>query len=78
MTRIMRRNYSSGLHRYVFLVYKQPGRIEVTEKKVPSSSRENRYKWSASKFAAQYNLGNPYAGNFFQAEWDAYVDTIPK
>ena len=78
MTRIMRRNYSSGLHRYVFLVYKQPGRIEVTEKKVPSSSRENRYKWSASKFAAQYNLGNTYAGNFFQAEWDAYVDTIPK
>lgn len=69
---------SIGLHRYVFVVYKQPGRIEVPDKRVPSSSREDRYNWSLKAFAAKYSLGEPVAGNFYQAEWDSYVDTIPK
>ncbi|XP_022654422.1 protein D3-like [Varroa destructor] len=68
----------TGLHRYVVVVYKQPGRIEVPDKKVASSSRADRYHWSLKDFAAKYNLGDPVGGNFYLAEWDAYVDTIPK
>ncbi|OQR69769.1 phosphatidylethanolamine-binding proteinF40A3.3-like [Tropilaelaps mercedesae] len=68
----------SGLHRYVFVVYKQPGRINVPDKRVPSSSREDRLGWSLQDFIKKYDLGEPVAGNFYLAEWDAYVDTIPK
>ncbi|PSN44467.1 OV-16 antigen [Blattella germanica] len=55
----------TGLHRYVFLVYKQPGKITYTEKRI-----NNR------NFAKKYNLGNPVAGNFFQAQYDDYVPTL--
>ena len=32
----------SGLHRYVFLVYKQPGKINPDEKRATKTSREGR------------------------------------
>lgn len=41
-----------------------------------SRSDENRAKFLISKFAAKYNLGNPIAGNFFQAEYDTYVPIL--
>ena len=37
------------------------------------SSREGRINFSIRKFAAKYNLGQPVAGNFFQAQYDDYV-----
>lgn len=37
---------------------------------------EGRYYFSARKFAAKHNLGEPYAGNFFQATYDDFVPVL--
>ncbi|XP_018333229.1 phosphatidylethanolamine-binding protein homolog F40A3.3-like [Agrilus planipennis] len=67
-----------GLHRYIFLLYKQPSKIDFMEKRVSRTSREGRIKFSIRNFAKQYNLGDPVAGNFYQAEWDEYVPILHK
>lgn len=55
-----------GFHRYVFLVYKQPGVIvDPEEGHVTSRSRKKRRYFRIGKFATKHNLGNPIAGNFF-------------
>ena len=68
----------TGLHRYVFLIYKQPGKINFTEQRLPKTSGENRAAFSIKKFANKYKLGDPVAGNFYQAEWDDYVPILYK
>ncbi|XP_003743803.1 protein D3 [Galendromus occidentalis] len=67
----------TGLHRYVFLVFKQKQALQLDEPRVPRFSREGRLNWSARKFAEKHSL-ELVAGNFYQAEWDEYVDTIPR
>nr|P31729.2 RecName: Full=OV-16 antigen; Flags: Precursor [Onchocerca volvulus] len=52
----------TGLHRYVFLVYKQPGSITDTQ------HGGNRRNFKVMDFANKHHLGNPVAGNFFQAK----------
>ncbi|XP_069691569.1 protein D2-like [Periplaneta americana] len=66
----------SGLHRYVFLVYKQPSKLTFDEPRVSNRSADNREKFSIKKFAEKYNLGSPVAGNFYQAQWDDYVPKL--
>lgn len=39
-------------------------------------SGANRAKTSAQQFAQKYNLGDPIFGNFYQAEYDSYVDIL--
>jgi len=39
-------------------------------------SGENRGKFSISQFAKKHDLGDPIAGNFYQAEWDDYVPKL--
>ncbi|GJQ70411.1 hypothetical protein Trydic_g22840 [Trypoxylus dichotomus] len=68
----------TGLHRYVLLVYKQPGKLSFNEKKLTNRSGDGRGKFSIRNFAKKYNLGDPIAGNFFQAQWDNYVPTLYK
>lgn len=68
----------TGLHRYVFLVYRQPAQLEFDEPHLTNTSAEKRGKFSIKCFAQKYNLGNPVAGNFFQAEYDSYVDILYK
>nr|AAP93925.1 phosphatidylethanolamine-binding protein [Branchiostoma belcheri tsingtauense] len=69
----------TGLHRYVYLVYKQPGKISCeNEPKLTNTSGENRGKFSARDFAKKYNLGAPVAGNLFQAQYDDYVPILYK
>lgn len=63
----------TGLHRYVFLVFRQSGLLEFDEKRISNKSRENRLNSKAREFVAKYNLGNPIAGNFYQAQFDDYV-----
>lgn len=69
---------NTGLHRYVLLVFKQPGRLKFDEKKLTNKSGNGRGKFSTKKFAAKYKLGDPIAGNLFQAQWDSYVPTLYK
>jgi len=66
----------TGLHRYIFLAYKQPGKLSFDEPLVSNRSRSNRLNLSIRKFAEKYNLGQPTAGNFFQAQWDEYVPEL--
>ena len=37
---------------------------------------EGRGGWNARKFAADNGLGEPVAGNFYQAEFDDYVPKL--
>ena len=57
---------NSGLHRYVFLVYKQSGLLNHSETGVDKP--EQRIKFKIREFAKKYKLGHPFAGNFFQAK----------
>lgn len=66
------------MHRYVFLVYKQSGKLEFEEQRLTNTSGDHRGKFSIAKFAKKYNLGNPVAGNFYQAKWDDYVPILYK
>jgi hypothetical protein len=65
------------LHRYVFLVFKQPkGRQQFDEKHLTNRSGDGRGKQSVSSFASKHGLGAPVAGNYYQAEWDEYVPKL--
>ncbi|XP_013790999.1 protein D3-like isoform X2 [Limulus polyphemus] len=66
----------TGLHRYVLLVYKQPERLNPTEKRLTNTSGEHRGLFKIREFATKYGLGEPWAGNFFQAQWDDYVPKL--
>nr|XP_053631747.1 protein D3-like [Cherax quadricarinatus]XP_053631748.1 protein D3-like [Cherax quadricarinatus] len=62
----------SGLHRYVYLVYRQPARIQCDHN---FNKVEQRRNFSIRNFAAKHNL-QLVAGNFYQAEYDATCDLI--
>lgn len=67
----------TGLHRYILLVYKQPdGKINFDEKRLTNRSGDNRGSFHIRDFAKKYKLGEPLAGNFFQAEYDDYVPKL--
>ncbi|MFH4979470.1 hypothetical protein AB6A40_006179 [Gnathostoma spinigerum] len=67
----------TGLHRYVYLVYKQPGRIsDPAHGHLTNRSGAKRGRFKIASFAAKHNLGAPVAGNFFQAEYDDYVPKL--
>ncbi|XP_017102722.2 protein D2 [Drosophila bipectinata] len=66
----------TGLHRYVFLLYKQSGKLEFEEERVSNKSRKDRPKFSAAKFAEKHQLGKPIAGTFYQAQYDDYVPIL--
>jgi len=68
--------FVTGLHRYVFLIYKQSGNLTFDEPRLTNTSGDNRGKFSIRNFAKKYNLGNPIAGNFYQAQWDDYVPKL--
>lgn len=40
--------------------------------------RSRKQRWNSSQlvFAEKYNLGDPIAGNFYQAEYDEYVPIL--
>ncbi|XP_027849596.1 protein D2-like [Aphis gossypii] len=68
----------TGLHRYVFLVYKQPSKLTFDEPRISNRSVEHRDQFSINRFALKYNLGAPVAGNFYQAQYDDYVPILYK
>lgn len=66
----------TGLHRYVFLAYKQTGKISPDEARLTNRSGDGRGGFKISEFAKKYNLGTPIAGNYYQAQWDDYVPKL--
>lgn len=61
------------LHRYVFLLYRQPKKLTFDET-YHSDTDAQRGTFSAEAFAKKYSLGKPFAGNFFLAQYD---DSVP-
>ncbi|SPP82096.1 phosphatidylethanolamine-binding protein homolog F40A3.3 [Drosophila guanche] len=68
----------TGLHRYVFLIYEQKCKLDFEEKRLPNTSGDDRGGFKIAKFAEKYNLGDPVAGNLYQAEYDDYVPILYK
>lgn len=66
----------TGLHRYVYLIYKQPDMLSFDEKKLTNTSGDHRGNFKIANFAKKYNYGNPLAGNYFEAKWDEYVPKL--
>ncbi|XP_068156871.1 protein D3-like [Drosophila tropicalis] len=62
----------SGLHRYIFLLYQQGGKIHDSLY-IGKTIREGRLNFSARKFAEKHRLGAPIAANFYVAQYDDYV-----
>lgn len=58
----------SGNHRYVFLVYQQPNRLDVKEPIITNNSLMRR-NFNIRQFSEKYNLGDPVAVNFFLAKY---------
>ncbi|KAJ8917448.1 hypothetical protein NQ315_005495 [Exocentrus adspersus] len=67
----------SELHRYTFLLYKQPKKLSFDEAR-HSNTDPARGNFSTEKFAKKYNLGNPVAGNFYLAQFDESVPLLRK
>ncbi|KAH8311407.1 hypothetical protein KR044_006165, partial [Drosophila immigrans] len=65
----------SGLHRYVFLIFKQGDKI-TSDKFISKTTREGRLNVKIRDYVSKYNFGAPVAGNFFQAQYDDYVPTL--
>ncbi|XP_032526487.2 protein D3-like [Danaus plexippus] len=68
----------TGIHRYVYILYKQPGKLVFDEKRLGNKSIDGRAAFSTKKFAEKYNLGAPVAGNFYRAQFDDYVPLLYK
>ncbi|XP_049879011.1 protein D3-like [Pectinophora gossypiella] len=68
----------TGLHRYVYILYKQPSKLSFDEPRLTNKSIDGRAAFSTKKFAEKYNLGNPVAGNFYRAQFDDYVPLLYK
>lgn len=67
----------SGLHRYLFLVFKQPvGRIVLDRAKVSATSVEGRYGFKTRHLVEEFGFAAPVAANYFQASYDDYVPDL--
>ncbi|CAH0558879.1 unnamed protein product [Brassicogethes aeneus] len=69
----------TGIHRYIFLVYEQSGKLSFeNEKRSTKLSRENRVKFSLKDLVQRHKLGDPISGNYYRAQWDSFVDERQK
>jgi len=55
----------TGLHRYVFSLFKQPSKLAVDHY---DNSGMHRATWSVRDFAKKHHLGSPIAADFFEAK----------
>ncbi|KAM4050928.1 phosphatidylethanolamine-binding protein 1-like [Anomaloglossus baeobatrachus] len=66
----------TGLHRYTWLVYEQPKKLNCDELYVSDRTAERRGNFNAAAFRKKYELGPPVAGICFLAEWDKSVPEL--
>ena len=66
----------TGLHRYVYLIFKQNGKISPNHPVASKFSREGRLKFKIANFVKEYSLSGPIAGNFYLAQFDDYVPIL--
>lgn len=79
----------TGLHRYTFLVFEEGNTPKDYSSVMPmdATNIDRRINWSFTTPAKQWTIrdfiawakiGQPIAGNFYVAEWDAWVDQLWK
>ncbi|CAO1342353.1 unnamed protein product [Diamesa serratosioi] len=69
----------SGSHRYVFLLYKQSGKLDFKNQiKLGAYQMDGRSPFSTLDFAKKHNLGEAVAGNFYLTSWDESVEELTK
>ncbi|KAF0991114.1 hypothetical protein HZS_4891 [Henneguya salminicola] len=68
--------HGTGLHRYIFLVFEQPGHIPAKEKKHSSTDTSDRPNQKSMAISKKYSLGHPKFINVFQAKYDDYVPKL--
>merc|ERR1711994_59422 len=66
---------NTGIHRYVFLVFKQPGKLAFEDVQRLHRHPTERIGHKAAEFAHKFGL-ELVAGNFYQAEYDDYVPSL--
>ncbi|XP_022220724.2 protein D1 [Drosophila obscura] len=66
----------SGMHRYVFLLYKQQDYCKFIFRKLPKHILSGRGNFSSMEFAGRYKLGHPVAGNVFTSRWSTDVPAL--
>ena len=57
----------------MFLLFKQNGRLVFDEPRLTNRTGDGRRSHKVAEFAEKHHLGDPVAGNFYQAEWDDHV-----
>jgi len=78
---------NTGIHRYTFLVFDEgtepkdytsvkPFDLIDIGRRVNWNFVEEGKGWTLRGFMEWANMGLPIAGNFYQAEWDAWVDQL--
>ena len=66
--------HGSGLHRYVFLLFKQS--VHFDGKQVINLEMFNRKKADIDNLTLTYGLGSPIGINVFESQWTSFVDTF--
>jgi len=67
----------TGLHRYVFLVFEQPGKLTFDAPKL-GQSIEGRADFDIREFVKKNGVGPLVAANFYLAEFDSWVPELYK
>lgn len=65
----------TGLHRYIFVIFEQCEKMILDEE---DKRTETRLNWSFANFRKKHKFETVFAGNYFQAQWDPYVDEMKK
>lgn len=65
--------FNSGNHRYVYLVYEQPGRVDAS---VAGAKWAGRGAGQAHAFAQEQGLLGPVAMGFHLAQWEEFCDGV--
>ncbi|ESO93146.1 hypothetical protein LOTGIDRAFT_119949 [Lottia gigantea] len=63
----------TGLHRYVFVVFKQDRKINFELPRLTCHTMKGRAKQKVRDICKKYHLTELVASNYFMAEWDEYV-----
>lgn len=69
----------SGEHRYVFLLYRQPNKLDLQgQERISTFQMEGRNNFSTKSFVDKFKLGLPVAGNFYLAAYDETCEELYK
>lgn len=69
--------HKSGLHGYIFLLYKQPAPLPPAEVEAAKTFFEPRGGGlKAAAWAQERRLGEPISIRAYEAEWDESVDAL--